>query len=54
MGFYIMIFSMFAGIAAVAFGLSRAKDKKQALLSVTSIFLGTLFILFAIWLGWPK
>ena len=54
MGFYLMIGSMLLGLFALKIGFSHLKEKKVALSSILTSCLGTVLVLFAIWLGLPK
>ncbi len=51
MGFFGMIASMLLGIFLIVFGISRRKHK---VLPIILIALGIVFVLFAIYLGFPK
>ena len=51
MGFFAMIASMLLGILFVVIGISR---RKQKVYPIILIALGILFVLIAIYLGWPK
>lgn len=51
MGFFGMIGSMLLGVLLIAFGISRRKHK---VLPIILIALGIVFVLFAIYLGFPK
>ena len=51
MGFFVMIASMLLGILFIAVGISRRKQKGWP---VILIALGIVFVLIAIYLGWPK
>ncbi|GAA0783223.1 hypothetical protein [Hathewaya limosa] len=51
MGFFIMIISMLIGIFLIAFGISHRKSKYCYKISIA---LGTVLILLAIYLGFPK
>ena len=54
MGFYLMIGSMLLGLFALKIGFSHLKEKKVTLSSILASCLGTVLVLFAIWLGLPK
>ncbi len=54
MGFFIMLFSMIAGIFLVVFAISRLKNNKGIIWNIVAIILGITLALFAIWLGLPK
>ena len=51
MGFFAMIASMLLGILFVAIGIFRRKQKGWPIILIA---LGILFVLIAIYLGWPK
>ncbi len=51
MGFFAMIASMLLGILFAAIGISRRKQKGQP---VILIAFGIVFVLIAVYLGWPK
>lgn len=51
MVFFGMIASMLLGIFLIVFGISRRKHK---VLPIILIALGIVFVLFAIYLGFPK
>ena len=51
MGFFVMIASMLLGILFVAIGISRKKHKGW---SIILIALGIVFVLIAVYLGFPK
>ena len=51
MGFFAMIASMLLGILFVAVGISRRKQKGWANILIA---LGIVFVLIAVYLGWPK
>ena len=51
MGFFAMIASMLLGILFVVIGISRRKQKGWPIILIA---LGILFVLIAIYLGWPK
>jgi membrane-bound ClpP family serine protease len=51
MGFFGMIASMLLGIFFIAFGISCRKHKGC---SIILIALGIIFVLFSIYLGFPK
>ena len=51
MGFFGMIASMLLGIIFIAFGISCRKHKGC---SIILIALGIIFVLFSIYLGFPK
>ena len=51
MGFFVMIASMLLGILFIVFGISR---RKQKVWPVIIIALGIVFVLIAVYLGWPK
>ena len=51
MGFFAMIASMLLGILFVAIGISRRKQKG---LPIILIALGIVFVLIAVYWGWPK
>ena len=51
MGFFAMIASMLLGILFVVIGISRRKQKGW---SIILIALGIVFVLIAVYLGWPK
>lgn len=54
MGFFVMVFSAIIGVFLIAFGFSRAKNKKSKPWSIVAISIGIALVLFAIWLGLPK
>lgn len=51
MGFFAMIASMLLGILFVVIEISRRKQKGWPIILIA---LGILFVLIAIYLGWPK
>ena len=51
MGFFAMIASMLLGMLFVVIGISRRKQKGWP---VILIALGIVFVLIAVYLGWPK
>ena len=51
MGFFGMIASLLLGIFLIAFGISR---RKQKVWPIILIALGVVFVLIALYLGWPK
>ena len=51
MGFFAMIASLLLGILFVAIGISRRKQKVWPFILIV---LGIVFILIAVYLGWPK
>lgn len=51
MGFFAMIASMLLGIFFIAIGVSR---RKSNFLHIIFIVLGIAFVLFAVYLGFPK
>ncbi|MCI8529604.1 MAG: hypothetical protein HFH82_10700 [Lachnospiraceae bacterium] len=51
MGFFAMIASMLLGILFVVIGISR---RKQKVYPIILIALGIVFVLIAVYLGWPK
>ena len=51
MGFFGMIASLLLGVFFIAFGISR---RKQKVLLIILIALGVVFVLIALYLGWPK
>ena len=51
MGFFAMIVSMLLGILFVTTGISRRKQKRW---SIILIVLGIVFVIFAVYLGFPK
>ena len=51
MGFFAMIASMLLGIFFIVLGISR---RKQNGWPIILIVLGTVFVLIAVYLGWPK
>lgn len=51
MGFFAMIASMLLGISFVAIGIYRRKQKGWPIILIA---LGTVFVLIAVYLGWPK
>ena len=51
MGFFGMIASLLLGVFFIAFGISR---RKQKVLPIILIALGVVFVLIALYLGWPK
>ena len=51
MGFFGMIASLLLGIFLIAFGISR---RKQNVWPIILIALGIVFVLIAVYLGWPK
>lgn len=53
MGFFAMIASMLLGIFLIVYGIYR-KNKKSNNWYIILIALGILFVLFAIYLGFPK
>ena len=51
MEFFGMIASLLLGVFFIAFGISR---RKQKVLLIILIALGVVFVLIALYLGWPK
>lgn len=51
MGFFGMIASLLLGVFFIAFGISC---RKQKVLPIILIALGVVFVLIALYLGWPK
>ncbi len=51
MGFFAMIASMLLGILFVVIGISRRKQKGWPIILIA---LGIVFVLIAVYLGWPK
>ena len=51
MGFFAMVASMLLGIFFIALGISRKKHKGW---SISLITLGIVFVIFAVYLGFPK
>ena len=51
MGFFAMIASMLLGILLVAIGISRRKQKGWPIILIA---LGIVFVLIAVYLGFPK
>lgn len=51
MGFFGMIASMLLGILFIGLGISRRKQKGWPVILVA---LGIVFVLIAVYLGWPK
>lgn len=51
MGFFAMIASILIGISLIAFGINRRKSNRW---HIILIVLGIVFVLFAIYLGFPK
>lgn len=51
MGFFAMIASMLLGVFLIIFGIYRRKSNRW---NVFLIVLGIIFVLFAIYLGFPK
>lgn len=51
MGFFGMIASLLLGVFFIAFGIS---SRKQKVLPIILIALGVVFVLIALYLGWPK
>ena len=51
MGFFAMLASMLLGILFIAVGISRRKQKRWPIILIA---LGIVFVLIAIYLGWPK
>jgi hypothetical protein len=51
MGLLIMLISMLLGIFFIAFGISRKESKRWHIIFIA---LGIVFVLFAIYLGFPK
>ncbi len=51
MGFFAMVASLLLGILFVVIGISRRKQKGWPIILIA---LGTVFVLIAIYLGWPK
>ena len=51
MGFFVMILAAILGVSLIILGISnkRNEDKWKKY-----VVLGALFIIFAVWLGWPK
>ena len=51
MGFFAMIASMLLGILFIVMGISRRKQKGWPIILIA---LGIVFVLIAVYLGWPK
>ena len=51
MGFFAMIASMLLGIFFIVIGISRRKQKGWLIILIA---LGMVFVLIAVYLGWPK
>lgn len=51
MGFFAMLASFLLGIFFIIFGISRRKQKGWPIILVA---LGIIFVLIAVYLGWPK
>lgn len=51
MGFFAMIVSMVLGVFFIAIGISRRKHKGWPIILIA---LGILFVLIAVYLGFPK
>ncbi|MCI6709038.1 MULTISPECIES: hypothetical protein [Clostridia] len=51
MGFFAMIASLLLGIFFVIMGISRRKQKGWPIILIV---LGIVFVLIAVYLGWPK
>ena len=51
MGFFVMIASLLLGIFVIAIRISH---RKQKFCPIILIALGIVFILIAVYLGWPK
>lgn len=51
MGFFGMIASLLLGVFFIAFGISRRKQKGWPIILIA---LGIVFVLIAVYLGWPK
>lgn len=51
MGFFVMLASMLMGIFSIAFGIYRIKSNRWHIILIA---LGIVFVLFAIYLGFPK
>lgn len=45
---------MILGIFLLFLGVSRLRNKKGSYVNIIAIALGVAFVLFAIWLGFPK
>ena len=54
MGVYLMVASMLLGLLALKIGVFQFKEKKDKFLSILTSLAGTVLVLVAIWLGWPK
>ena len=54
MGFYVMILSLIIGIVFLALGFSRKQLRQSKLLNGITKAAGFGFVLFAVWLGFPK
>ena len=50
-GFFVMILAAILGVSLIILGISNKKNEDKWKMYVV---LGVLFIVFAIWLGWPK
>lgn len=51
MGFFVMLASMLLGVFFIAFGISHRKHNRWHIILIA---LGIVFVLFAIYLGFPK
>lgn len=51
MGFFAMVVSMLLGILFVTTGISRRKQKRWFIILIV---LGIVFVIFAVYLGFPK
>lgn len=51
MGFFVMVASMLLGVLLIAFGILHRKQKGWPIILIV---LGIVFILIAVYLGWPK
>ena len=51
MGFFAMVASMLLGVLFVAIGISRRKQKGWPIILIA---LGIVFVIFAVYLGFPK
>lgn len=51
MGFFAMIASMLLGVLFIVLGISRRKQKAWPIILIA---LGIVFVLVAVYLGWPK
>lgn len=51
MGFFVMVASLLLGIFFIAIGISRKKQKGWPIILIA---LGIVFVLLAVYLGWPK